>query len=168
MQLTPAEAFVFVRTASSQLRDVGVGIELPESLSGGLASRLGLAIKAELAETSRGFTLGESLDWNWELMIGGVTLTLRDLEKLAGKRSPLVNHKGAWIELRPNDLKNAEKFCTEPPNLSLDDALRLTATDGNTIMRLPVHCFESGPRLQNVLEQYHPVSYTHLTLPTKA
>ncbi|MCP4972627.1 MAG: DEAD/DEAH box helicase [Prochlorococcus sp.] len=155
MQLTPAEAFVLVRTAANQLRDVGVGVELPASLSGGLASRLGLAIKAELSETSRGFTLGESLDWSWELMIGGVTLTLRELERLASKRSPLVRHKGAWIELRPNDLKNAERFCSANAELSLDDALRLTATEGDTLMRLPVHRFESGPRLQGVLEQYH-------------
>ncbi|WP_320666651.1 DEAD/DEAH box helicase [Prochlorococcus sp. MIT 1307] len=155
MQLSPAEAFVLVRTAASQLRDVGVGVELPQSLSGGLASRLGLAIKAELSETSRGFTLGESLDWKWELMIGGVTLTLHELERLAGKRSPLVLHKGAWIELRPNDLKNAERFCSSNTELSLDDALRLTATEGNTLMKLPVHRFESGPRLQGVLEQYH-------------
>ncbi len=155
MQLTPAEAFVLVRTAANQLRDVGVGVELPASLSGGLASRLGLAIKAELLETSRGFTLGESLDWSWELMIGGVTLTLRELERLASKRSPLVRHKGAWIELRPNDLKNAERFCSANAELSLDDALRLTATEGDTLMRLPVHRFESGPRLQGVLEQYH-------------
>ncbi len=155
MQLTPAEAFVLVRTAANQLRDVGVGVELPLSLSGGLASRLGLAIKAELSERSRGFTLGESLDWSWELMIGGVTLTLKELEHLAGKKSPLVRHKGAWIELRPNDLKNAEKFCGANPQLSLDDALRLTATEGNTLMKLPVHHFDSGPRLQSVLEQYH-------------
>ncbi len=155
MQLTPAEAFVLVRTASRKLRDIGVGVELPASLSGGLASRLGLSIKAELLETSRGFTLGENLNWQWELMIGGVTLTLRELEHLANKRSPLVRHKGAWIELRPNDLKNAEKFCSSNPNISLDDALRLTATEGNTLMRLPVHSFEAGPRLQGVLEQYH-------------
>ena len=155
MQLTPAEAFVLVRTAANQLRDVGVGVELPLSLSGGLASRLGLGIKAELTERSRGFTLGESLNWQWELMIGGVTLTLRELERLASKRSPLVRHKGAWIELRPNDLKNAEKFCSANADLSLDDALRLTATEGDTLMRLPVHEFEAGPRLQGVLEQYH-------------
>ena len=155
MQLTPAEAFVLVRTAARQLRDVGVGVDLPPSLSGGLASRLGLAIKAELSERSRGFTLGENLDWSWELMIGGVTLTLRELERLAGKRSPLVRHKGAWIELRPNDLKNAERFCAANPDLSLDDALRLTATEGDTMMRLPVHQFDAGPRLQAVLEQYH-------------
>ncbi len=155
MQLTPAEAFVLVRTASKQLRDVGVGVDLPASLSGGLASRLGLAIQAELSKSSRGFTLGESLDWKWELMIGGVTLTLIELERLAEKRSPLVRHKGAWIELRPNDLKNAEQFCTASPELSLDDALRLTATEGDTLMRLPVHHFEAGPRLQGVLEQYH-------------
>jgi superfamily II DNA or RNA helicase len=155
MQLTPAEAFVLVRTAARELRDVGVGVELPASLSGGLASRLGLAIEAELPEKSRGFTLGETLDWSWELMIGGVTLTLRELERLAGKRSPLVRHKGAWIELRPNDLKNAERFFAAKPDLSLDDALRLTASEGDTLMRMPVHRLEAGPRLQAVLEQYH-------------
>ena len=155
MQLTPAEAFVLVRTATQQLRDAGVGVELPPSLSGGLASRLGLAIKAELPERSSGFTLGESLDWNWDLMIGGVTLTLRELERLSGKRSPLVRHKGAWIELRPNDLKNAERFCSANPELSLDDALRITAAEGDLLMRLPVHQFDAGPRLQGVLEQYH-------------
>ncbi len=155
MYLTPAEAFVLVRTAAAQLRDVGVGVELPASLSGGLASRLGLAIQAELPEASRGFTLGENLDWKWELMIGGVTLQLKELERLAGKRSPLVLHQGVWIELRPNDLKNAERFCSSNPVMSLDDALRLTATEGDTLMKLPVHRFDSGPRLQVVLEQYH-------------
>jgi len=146
---------VLVRTAARQLRDAGVGVELPPSLSGGLASRLGLAIKAELPERSSGFTLGECLDWSWDLMIGGVTLTLRELERLSGKRSPLVRHKGAWIELRPNDLKNAERFCGSKPELSLDDALRLTGTEGELLMRLPVHQFDAGPRLQSVLEQYH-------------
>ncbi|MFM8545572.1 MAG: DEAD/DEAH box helicase, partial [Vulcanococcus sp.] len=155
MQLTPAEAFVLVRTAASRLRDVGVGVILPASLSGGLASRLGLAITAELPEKSRGFTLGETLEWRWEFMIGGVTLNLRDLEKLSAKRSPLVQHKGAWIELRPLDLKNAEKFCAAEPPFSLDDALRITGNEGETLQRLPVHAFTAGPRLQAVLEQYH-------------
>ena len=155
MRLTPAEAFVLVRTAASQLRDVGVGVVLPQSLSGGLASRLGLSIEAELPSRSRGLSLGEGLEWRWELMIGGVTLSLKDLERLAAKRSPLVQHKGVWIELRPGDLKNAERFCAAEPNLSLDEALRLTASDGDTLMRLPVHRFLAGPRLQAVLEQYH-------------
>ncbi len=155
MHLTPAEAFVLVRTAAAQLRDAGVGVELPPSLSGGLASRLGLSIKAELSERSKGFALGDTLDWAWELMIGGVTLNLKELERLAGKKSPLVKHKDSWIELRPNDLKIAEQFCSANPDMSLDDALRLTATSGNTLMRLPVHQFEAGPRLQSVLEQYH-------------
>jgi hypothetical protein len=84
-------------------------------------------------------------------MIGGVTLSLKDLERLAAKRSPLVQHKGAWIELRPSDLKNAERFCAADPPLNLDDALRLTATEGDTLMRLPVHRFLAGPRLQAVL-----------------
>jgi superfamily II DNA or RNA helicase len=155
LPLTPAEAFVLVRTAATRLRDVGVGVVLPPSLSGGLASRLGLEIEAELPERSRGFTLGERLNWSWQFMIGGVTLTLRDLERLSAKRSPLVQHKGVWIELRPSDLKNAERFCGADPKLSLDDALRLTGSDGDTFHRLPVHRFVAAPRLQAVLEQYH-------------
>jgi len=149
MQLTPAEAFVLVRTGAHQLRDVGVGVVLPASLSGGLASRLGLSIKAELPEKSRGFTLGETLTWEWEFMIGGVTLTLRDLERLQAKRSPLVQHKGAWIELRPLDLKNAQKFSVADPGLSLDDALRLTASEGDTFHRLPAHHFFFLPLFSN-------------------
>ena len=155
MQLTPAEAFVLVRTAATQLRDVGVGVILPPSLAGGLASRLGLSIQAELPDKSRGFTLGETLKMECQFMIGGVTLTLRDLERLQAKRSPLVQHKGAWIELRPVDLRNAEKFSIANPDLSLDDALRLTASEGDTFHRLPVHRFVAGVRLQAVLEQYH-------------
>jgi SNF2 family DNA or RNA helicase len=112
-------------------------------------------MEAELPERSRGFTLGESLNWSWQFMIGGVTLTLRDLERLSAKRSPLVQHKGVWIELRPSDLKNAERFCAADPQLSLDDALRLTGSDGDTFHRLPVHRFVAAPRLQAVLEQYH-------------
>ena len=155
MPLAAAEAFVLVRTAAARLRDAGVGVVLPASLSGGLASRLGLAIEAELSTTSRGFSLGERLDWSWDLMIGGVTLRLRDLERLSARRSPLVQHKGAWIELRPSDLRNAERFCKADLGLSLDEALRLTATEGETLMRLPVHRFTAGPRLKAVLEQYH-------------
>ena len=66
-----------------------------------------------------------------------------------------MQHKGAWIELRPLDLKNAEKFCSSEPPFSLDDALRITGNEGETLARLPVHAFTAGPRLQAVLEQYH-------------
>ncbi|MFM7312425.1 MAG: DEAD/DEAH box helicase, partial [Cyanobium sp.] len=52
-------------------------------------------------------------------------------------------------------LRTAERFCAADPPLSLDDALRLTASDGETLMRLPVHRFDPGPRLRAVLEQYH-------------
>ena len=155
MELTPAEAFVLVRTASSKLRDIGIGVELPGSLSGGFASRLGLAIKADLPESSHGLSLGDNLTWTWDLMIGGKKLTLKELTRLVSKKSPLVQHKGIWIELRPNDLQHAEKFFSSSPVISLDEALRLTATDGNTFQKLPVHSFQAGPKLQNVLEQYH-------------
>ena len=155
MELSPTEAFVLIRTASAKLRDIGIGVELPKSLSGGLASRLGLAIKADLNQKSNNFSLGETLNWNWELMIGGIQLKLKELETLVNQKSPLVQHKGVWIELRPNDLKNAEKFINCSPEMSLDDALRLTATKNNTFQKLPVHKFEAGPTLQNILDQYH-------------
>ncbi|TGG90919.1 MAG: DEAD/DEAH box helicase [Aphanocapsa feldmannii 277cV] len=155
MALAPGEAFLLVRTAARKLRDVGVGVVLPDSLGGGLASRLGLAIEAELSTTSKGFSLGESLDWRWTLMIGGQPLDIRELERLIRKQSPLVNHKGRWVELRPGDSKAAESFCARPPQLSLDEALRLSGNGLETLQRLPVHSFEPGPRLQAVLEQYH-------------
>ena len=88
-------------------------------------------------------------------MIGGQPITLNQLERLSAQKSPLVNHGGQWVELRPGDIKAAEKFCLEEPRLSLEDALRLAGNDLEALQRLPVHRFEAGPRLQQVLEQYH-------------
>ena len=155
MDLTPAEVFVLVRTASRRLRDLGVGVKLPDTLSGGLAGRIGLSIQADLSPESQGFSLGESLQWRWTLMIGGQPITLNQLERLSAQKSPLVSHGGQWVELRPGDIKTAEKFCLEEPRFSLEDALRLAGNDLETLQRLPVHRFEAGPRLQQVLEQYH-------------
>ncbi len=155
VKLSPAEAFVLIKTAAAKLRDCGVGVILPKSLSKGLASRLGITITAELKENSQGTMLREKLQWNWEFMIGGIKLTIQELARLSNKKSPLLNHKGTWIELRPNDKKNTEEFIANPPELSLNEALQLTATEGNTLKKLPVHHFAAGPRLKNVLEQYH-------------
>ena len=155
MNLTPAEAFVLVRTASRRLRDLGVGVKLPATLSDGLAGRMGLAIQADLPPESQGFSLGESLQWRWTLMIGGQPVTLNQLERLSAQKSPLVNHGGQWVELRPGDIKAAETFCLKEPRFSLEDALRLAGNDLEVLQRLPVHRFEAGPRLQQVLEQYH-------------
>ena len=155
MHLTPAEAFVLVRTASRRLRDLGVGVKLPATLSDGLAGRMGLAIQADLPPESQGFSLGESLQWRWTLMIGGQPITLNQLERLSAQKSPLVNHGGQWVELRPGDIKAAKTFCLEEPRFSLEDALRLAGNDLEPLQRLPVHRFEAGPRLQQVLEQYH-------------
>lgn len=155
MNLTPAEAFVLVRTASRRLRDLGIGVKLPATLSDGLAGRMGLAIQADLSPESQGFSLGESLQWRWTLMIGGQPITLNQLERLSAQKSPLVNHGGQWVELRPGDIKAAEKFCLEEPRFSLEDALRLAGSDLEILQLLPVHRFEAGPRLQQVLEQYH-------------
>ncbi len=155
MDLEATEAFIFIRSIAKQLREIGIGVILPNSLSGGLASRLGITMQAELIQSSKNIGLGQKLSWEWKFMIGGIKLTFKELEALGRKKSPLVNYKGIWIELRPKDMENAENFCKNNPNLSLDDALRLTGSDGNTLMKLPVHHFEAGPKLQNVLERYH-------------
>ncbi len=154
MKLEPAEVFLFLQTIAKQLRKIGIGVILPQSLSGGLASRLGIAIKAELSPSSKQIVLGQKLNWEWELMIGGARLTVKELEILTKRNSPLVHHKNTWIQLRPSDLKNAEKFYGSNPSLSLDDALSLSATDGNTLMGLPIHHFEVGPNLQDILEKH--------------
>ncbi|WP_269622111.1 DEAD/DEAH box helicase [Prochlorococcus marinus] len=155
MQLSADEALLLIKTSSAKLRDIGISIILPKSLSKGLASRLGIAIQAELIDRSQGKILGEKLNWSWELMIGGIKLNMQKLNIFAQKNSTLFNHKGTWFQLRPNDLDNVEKFLANPPTLNLEEALRLTANAGNTLSKIPVHQFIAGPRLKQVLNQYH-------------
>jgi SNF2 family DNA or RNA helicase len=157
-QLTPLQAYDFLKTVTWRLQDSGLGVVVPPSLAseGGWASRLGLKIQAQTAKSKKGDRLGlqSLLNFRWELSIGGQTLSKEEFDRLVALNTPLVEINGEWVELRPQDIRAAQAFFASRKDqtaLSLEDALRISTGDTQMIEKLPVVSFEASGPLQELI-----------------
>ncbi|MEH2159581.1 MAG: SNF2-related protein [Nostoc sp.] len=155
--LTPMQAYEFIKAVAWRLEDSGLGVILPPSLANreGWANRLGLKITAETPKKKQGrLGLQSLLNFQWQLAIGGQTISKAEFDKLVALNSPLVEINGEWVELRPQDIKTAQTFFTTRKDqmaLSLEDALRFSTGDTQVIEKLPVVSFEASGALQELI-----------------
>ncbi|MBE9235243.1 DEAD/DEAH box helicase [Anabaena aphanizomenioides LEGE 00250] len=155
--LTPMQAYEFIKTVTWRLEDSGLGVILPPSLANreGWANRLGLKINAEPPKQKSGrLGLQSLLNFQWQLAIGGQTISKAEFDKLVALNSPLVEINGEWVELRNQDIKTAQNFFTsrkEQLSLSLEDALRISTGDTQVIEKLPVVSFDASGALQELV-----------------
>jgi SNF2 family DNA or RNA helicase/intein/homing endonuclease len=156
-RLTPIQAYEFIKSVAWRLEDSGLGVILPPSLANreGWANRLGLKISAETSKKKQGrLGLQSLLNFQWQLAIGGQTISKAEFDRLVALNSPLVEINGEWVELRPQDIKTAQNFFAsrkEQMSLSLEDALRLSTGDTQVIEKLPVVSFEASGALQELI-----------------
>ncbi|WP_026082383.1 DEAD/DEAH box helicase [Mastigocladopsis repens] len=156
-RLNPIQAYEFIKSVVWRFEDSGLGVVLPPTLANreGWANRLGLKITAQTSKKKQErLGLQSLLNFKWELAIGGQTLSKAEFDKLVALNSPLVEINGEWVELRPQDIKTAQTFFAsrkEQMALSLEDALRLSTGDTQTIEKLPVVSFEASGALQELV-----------------
>ena len=154
--LTPLQAYDFLKSVAPRFEDNGLGVVLPPSLANreGWANRLGLQIRATTPRQKKEkLGLQSLLNFQWELAIGGQTLSKAEFDQLVALNSPLVEINGEWVELRSQDIKTAQAFFTarkDQLTLSLEDALRLSMGDTQAIEKLPVVSFEASGALQEL------------------
>jgi SNF2 family DNA or RNA helicase len=156
-QLTPMQAYEFIKSVAWRLEDKGLGVILPPSLANreGWSNRLGLKISAETPKKKQGrLSLQSLLNFQWQLAIGGQTVSKAEFDKLVALNSPLVEINEEWVELHPQDIKTAQNFFAsrkEEISLSLEDALRISTGDTQVIEKLPVVSFEASGVLQELV-----------------
>ncbi len=157
-ELNPIEAYQFLRETAWRLQESGIGVVLPPSLANrdGWANRLGLKVRATTTSQRPKQKLGMQglLNFEWELAIGGHGLSKAEFDRLVALNAPLVEINGEWVELRPQDIRAAQNFFTarrDQTQLTLEDALRLSNGDTQTIEKLPVVSFEASGALQELV-----------------
>ncbi|MBW4555656.1 MAG: DEAD/DEAH box helicase [Trichormus sp. ATA11-4-KO1] len=156
-RLNPLQAYEFIKSVVWRFENSGLGVILPPSLANreGWANRLGLKISAETQKTKQErLGLQSLLNFQWQLAIGGQTISKTEFNKLVALNSPLVEINGEWVELRSQDIKTAQSFFASRKDqlaLSLEDALRLSTGDTQAIEKLPVVSFEASGALQELI-----------------
>ncbi len=132
-QLSSQEAFAFLRQSAPLLEDSGFGVLVPPwwnspSSQLRLKMKVGSKQKKGQATTPGGMTLDSLLNYQWELSIGDTTLSRQEFDALVALKSPLVEIRGQWVQLDPEQIEAAINFWqkhSRDEELSLQDALNL-------------------------------------------
>ena len=130
--LTVEQAYTFMRETALLLQSSGFGVQVP-NIGGRFGVRLRLKPAVPRPAPARatgvaGFTFENIVEYDWQLALGDQTLTREEFEHLANLKVPLVEIRGQWVELRPDQIQQAIKFWEsrrESGGLTLQEALRV-------------------------------------------
>jgi SNF2 family DNA or RNA helicase len=107
-------AHEFLTVTAPALEQAGFGVLLPDWWTdGGTAHRLGVRAHVnvpERDELDHEPSLDELVGFDWEIALGGRSLSGRDLEELARLKEPLVQIRGQWIETGIEEIHAALEF----------------------------------------------------------
>jgi len=155
--LTVAEAYAFLREVGALLKGSGFGVLVPPWWDKP-GARLGVRAKAKTQANVVGkgiLNLDSLVEFDWELALGDESLTREEFERLAALKMPLVQVRGQWVLLQPDQIEAAIAFWEKKRKLaemSLREALGL-ALGASEVEGLPLHSIETSGWLDELLAE---------------
>ena len=114
--LTTQEAYSFLRETAPLLEASGFGVLVPPWWNKP-GTRLGVRLRMEGKQSTsrrrcwRGLlTLDNLVRYRWELALGGEALSREEFAALVALKSPLVQMRGQWVQLDPDQVEAAIRF----------------------------------------------------------
>src|SRR5205823_7251907 len=133
----------------------GFGVLLP-----GLDTRLNVRLRLRARESDAPKSEGPSLltfnslvGYDWQLALGDQPLTREEFEMLAQLKEPLVQLRGRWVDVRPDQIERALAFIQkhQTGRMQLAEALS-TALAPTTLDGVPVAVVEASGWVDALLE----------------
>jgi hypothetical protein len=156
--LTVDEAYAFLREVGALLKGSGFGVLVPPWWDKP-GARLGVRakLKTEASIVGSGILSLDSLvRFDWELALGDEPLTREEFERLAALKMPLVQVRGQWVLLQPEQIEAAIAFWEKKRKLHempLRDALGLALGASDQVDGLPLHGVETSGWLDDLLAE---------------
>ncbi|MAU01151.1 MAG: hypothetical protein CL608_28745 [Anaerolineaceae bacterium] len=135
MMLTTDEAYTFLRQCAPQLQRAGFGLLVPPwwnkpGTQLGVRLKLGSTskLKGQTAVSTGHMNLDNLVRYRWQLSLGDTELSREEFDALVALKSPLVQIRGQWVQLDPEQIEAAIRFWQEQDwegELSLFEAMKL-------------------------------------------
>jgi SNF2 family DNA or RNA helicase len=135
--LDAAGAHAFLSETAPLLDGLGYGVLLPawwtrRGAKLRLAARATTQTPKKSVKTKAGLSLDEIVQFAWTVAVGDEELSLPDLQALAALKAPLVQLRGQWVELNPDDLRHALNLLDNPTGAMSGRELARMALGGGT------------------------------------
>ncbi|MBK9710202.1 MAG: helicase [Kouleothrix sp.] len=112
-RISAQDAFVFLKEAAPLLEQSGFGIMVPawwQSRGARLQARARAKAKGAGPNAKSLLNFDALVSFNWELTLGGEPIDRAEFERLARLKQPLVQVRGQWVVLDPEQIEQALKF----------------------------------------------------------
>jgi len=158
--LSVEDAYAFLREVGPLLEGSGFGVLVPPWWDKP-GARLGVraTLKTEANVVGSGILNLDSLvEFDWELALGDQALTQEEFERLAALKMPLVQVRGQWVMLQPDQVEAAIAFWEkkrQQAGVSLREALALSLGAAQEVEGLPLHGVEAEGWLDDLVQQLH-------------
>ncbi len=153
-ELSTADALRFIQEGAPALQQAGVSTRIPAfNATLSLKARVRPATTATTGRTSAGLTAASVLHFDWQVALGDEALTAAEFARLAAAKTGLVQVRGQWVLVSPEQLARARAFLTRQAGraLSLGEALPILL-DGAAAVGLPVAEVEAEGWVQDWLQ----------------
>ena len=154
VELTAEAAYRFLREAVPALEQAGFAVQAPPWWSKRLSVKLHVRPLDEAKESSGLLGLDGLCAFEWRLALGDATLSLAELRELAALKLPLVQARGQWVALRPEDVEAALAFFEQRQQegvAPVDELLRVGLGLDGAEHGLPVAGIEAEGWLKELL-----------------
>ncbi|MCP5114617.1 MAG: DEAD/DEAH box helicase, partial [bacterium] len=166
---TGAHEFLTQRALS--LEQAGFGVMLPAWWTR-KGTKVRLKAKADVTspkmQAGAGLTLESIVEFNYQLALGGHTLSYKELEELARLKTPLVKLRGQWVELNAEEIRQALEFWKEQGSgkTTLGEVVKMALGATETPAGIEVEGVSADGWIGELLGQLEGRSPTHqLTQP---
>jgi len=154
------EAYAFLREAAPLLEQSGFGVLVPpwwNKRGSRLGARLQVNSSSSPPSVSTGLlSLANLVNYQWEIVLGDQSLTREEFEALARLKMPLVQVRGQWVALNPEEIEAAIRFWKKrqaETQMSVLDALLWELSGEGEVEGLPVEEVEVTGWMSDLLEQ---------------
>jgi SNF2 family DNA or RNA helicase len=159
VRLTTDEAYKFLRESAPLLEQSGFGVLVPPWWNKP-ATRLRVKLKVKPKAGSKVGSGLLGLDgivaYDWTVAVGDTTLSESEFENLVNLKMPLIQVRGQWVELRPDEIEAAIAFFQKKRNngdMTLGEALRLGLGQEQSALGLQVADLEAEGWIRELMDR---------------
>ncbi|NLV75060.1 MAG: DEAD/DEAH box helicase [Chloroflexi bacterium] len=156
--LSAEEAYTFLRETAHLLEGLGISVLVPPWWSqpdARLHVRISLHAPTDIHDAGM-LGMNSLVQYDWQLALGDELITHEEFERLAALKAPLVQMRGRWVLLQPDQVEAAIAFWERQQKqgaLPLNDALALALGADEEIDGLEIGDVELDPLLTDLFER---------------
>ncbi|WP_302415459.1 DEAD/DEAH box helicase, partial [uncultured Prevotella sp.] len=106
------------------MRLLGVNVIMPKALQTLIRPQISVKLKSKGKDSNGFLSMGDLLDFNWQVAVGNVFLSPEEFDRLLGRASGLLRFKEQYVYIDEAGMSKLQKVLNAPPKIKPGELLQ--------------------------------------------